>query len=121
MPLGPYNDPKEYLHSSIELTLRLIVNREMYAGREIDAFLVHRFLLDCIPEVVLHHNRFDDGRSYLRHADDKGDHLLVDADYNITGIIDWEWAYTASKSEAFKSPIMLLPVADFYDGENGIG
>ncbi|KAF9882887.1 hypothetical protein FE257_004924 [Aspergillus nanangensis] len=120
IPLGPYNGPREYLYSSVELILRLIMNGERYAGREIDAFLIHRFLLDCIPEVLLHY-RFDDGRSYLRHADDKGDHLLVDTDFNITGIIDWEWAYTASKSEAFKSPTMLLPVADFYGGKNSIG
>lgn len=120
IPLGPYNDPRDYLHSSIELILRLIMNRESYAGREIDAFLVHRFLLDCIPDVLKHH-KFDDGRFYLRHADDKGDHILVDSDYNITGIIDWEWAYTESKSEAFKSPIMLLPANDFYNGDNSIG
>ena len=25
---------------------------------------------------------------YLKHADDRGDHLLVDEDYNLTGIID---------------------------------
>jgi hypothetical protein len=120
IPLGPYNDPRDYLHASIELVLRLIMNGERYAGREIDAFLVHRFLLDCISEILEHH-RFDDGRFYLRHADDKGDHILVDSDFNITGIIDWEWAYTESKSEAFKSPIMLLPVADFYNGNNCIG
>ncbi|KAF7630233.1 hypothetical protein AFLA_010860 [Aspergillus flavus NRRL3357] len=64
---------------------------------------------------------FDDGQFYLRHADDKGDHILIDDDYNITGIIDWEWAYAAPISEAFKSPIMLLPVADSYNGVNCIG
>jgi hypothetical protein len=54
IPLGPYNDPRNYLHSSIELILRLIMNGECYVGREIDAFLAHRFLLDCVSE-VLHH------------------------------------------------------------------
>ncbi|KAI9368576.1 hypothetical protein BJX61DRAFT_523282 [Aspergillus egyptiacus] len=120
IPLGPYTDPRDYLHSSIEFILRLIMNGEIYAGREVDAFLVHCFLLDCIPEVLLR-SRLDDGKFYLRHADDKGDHVLVDNDFNITGIVDWEWAYTTSKSEAFKSPIMLLPVADFYNGSNSIG
>lgn len=36
--------------------------------------------------------------------------------YDITGIIDWEWVYTDSKSAAFNSTIVLLPVAEFYDG-----
>lgn len=120
LPLGPYNSPRDYLCTSIELNLRLIMKKELYAGREIDAFLVHRFLLDCVPEVLLHHS-FDDGQFYLRHADDKGDHILIDSEYNLTGIVDWEWAHTEPKSAAFKSPIMLLPVADFYNGVNSTG
>ncbi|PYH38142.1 uncharacterized protein BO87DRAFT_326429, partial [Aspergillus neoniger CBS 115656] len=120
VPLGPYRDPRDYIQSSIELIIRLIIRGERYAGREIDAFLVHRFLLDCIPKIIEHYT-YDDGRFYLRHADDKGDHILVDGDYNITGIVDWEWAYTDSKTEAFKSPVMLLPVSDFYDGVNTLG
>lgn len=51
----------------------------------------------------------------------KGDHILVDDDYNITGILDWEWAHTNTKSATFNSPIMLLPVAEFYDGNNQLG
>lgn len=26
----------------------------------------------------------------IKHADDKGDQILVDDNYNITGIIDWD-------------------------------
>jgi hypothetical protein len=63
----------------------------------------------------------DDTQFYLRHADDKGDHLLVDDDYNITGIVDSEWAYTDAKPAAFNSTLMLLPVADFHDGKSQLG
>lgn len=63
----------------------------------------------------------NNGDFYLKHADDKGDHILVDEDFNITGIVDWEWAHTAPASHAFNSPIAFLPVADFYDGKNGLG
>ncbi|KAF3395394.1 hypothetical protein DPV78_008516 [Talaromyces pinophilus] len=83
------------------------------------AYLIHRFLLDSVPKEVLSHH--DDGRFYLRHADNKGDHILVDDDYNTTGILDWEWAHTDTKSAAFNSPVMLLPVAEFYDGNNQLG
>ncbi|KAL5359372.1 hypothetical protein BJX96DRAFT_148275 [Aspergillus floccosus] len=120
LPLGPYSNLGDYLIARIELHLRLIMKGESYAGREIDAFLVHRFLLDCVPEILVHHS-LDDGQFYLRHADDKGDHILIDSDYNLTGIVDWEWAHTEPKSAAFKSPIMLLPVADFYNGVNCTG
>jgi hypothetical protein len=58
IPLRLYNDLRDYLHASIELVLRLIMNRERYMGCEIDAFLVHHFLLDCISEILEHH-RYD--------------------------------------------------------------
>lgn len=57
----------------------------------------------------------------MKHADERGDQILVDDAFNITGIIDWEWAHTDSKSGAFNSPIVLLPVADFYAGVNCLG
>ena len=65
---------------------------------------------------IFANNDLDDGKFYLKNEDKKGDHVLVYNDYNITGIIDWEWAFTDSKSAAFNSSIVLLPVAGFYDG-----
>lgn len=119
-PIGPFISFGDCLAASIRLTLDLIVRGECYVAQAVDAFLIHRFLLDSVPS-ILSHNGLDDGCFYLTHADDKGDHILVDDDYNITGIIDWEWAHTSSKSVAFNSPVMLLPVADFCDGVNDPG
>ena len=115
--LGPYSSPRDYLLASLKLTLDLILREECYAERPVDAYLIHNFLLDSIPKVLSAQHPVDDGQFYLKHADDKGDHILVDDDYNITGVIDWEWAHTTSKALAFKSPLFLLPVADFYDGD----
>jgi hypothetical protein len=41
---------------------------------------------------------------------------MVDDDFNITGIIDWEGAYTMPESMAFSSPAWLWDVSDFFDG-----
>ncbi|KAJ5716070.1 hypothetical protein N7493_007981 [Penicillium malachiteum] len=117
---GPCSSIQEYYKSGINLTLDLILRQEIYTSRPVDAYLVHRYLLDMVAR-VFSFNDLDDGNFYLRHADDKGDHILVDEDFNITGIIDWEWAYTAPKSIAFNSPIALLPVREFYDGINRLG
>ena len=86
----------------------------------VDRYGARAHILDSASNILSYHG-LDDGRFYLKHADDKGDHILVDDDYNITGIIDWEWAHTDSKSAAFNSPVLLLPVADFYDGINHLG
>lgn len=118
--LGPFSSTEEFFRAHIQLILDRIIRQESYVDRAIDAFLIHRFLLDKVPEACCQRD-LDDGKFYLKHADDKGDHILVDDDFNITGIIDWEWAHTDSKSGAFNSPIVLLPVSDFYAGENSIG
>lgn len=141
--LGPFSTLKDYHTASITLILGLIVRQEMYSQQSADAYLIHRFLLDIVPSVLPPsssssslNDRSDDSRNhgsssnnskiskqffYLKHADDKGDHILVDDDFNITGIIDWEWAHTAPPAHAFNSPIGLLPVGDFYDGVNELG
>lgn len=117
--LGPFPSTKQYFTVNI-LILDLISRHELYADRAVDAFLIHCFLLDITLKVCsLSH--LDDERFYLKHTDEKGDQILVDNKFNITGIIDWGWAQTNSKSGVFNSPIVLLPVADFYAGENCIG
>ncbi|KAJ5901451.1 hypothetical protein N7495_001979 [Penicillium taxi] len=118
--LGPYSSSGEYFDTEIQLILDLILRQELYVDRPVNAFLVHRFLLETVSK-VFSKSPFDDGMFYLKHADEKGDQILVDDDFNITGIIDWEWAQTDSKSSAFNSPIVLLPVADFYNGTDHIG
>ncbi|KAK2879956.1 hypothetical protein FQN49_000715 [Arthroderma sp. PD_2] len=114
--VGPCSSRKEYLEKSVRLTLSLIMREEMYTACPVDAYIIHLFLLDSIDALCSAQAVPDNGRFYLKHPDDKGDHILVDDDYNITAIIDWEWAYTAPKSVAFNSPMAIFPVGDFYDG-----
>ena len=117
--LGPFSSLEEYHESSLRLILDLIIREEIYSQRAVDAYLIHRFLIDLIPSILP--SERESPKYYLKHGDDKGDHLLIDEDFNITGIIDWEWAHTASPAHAFKSPIGFLPVGDFYKGIDTLG
>lgn len=76
--------------------------------------------MDLIPRVLA--SVHDDGKFYLKHADDKGDHILVDEHFNITGIIDWEWAHTASPAHILNSPLGFLPAAVLkrYEDDSGL-
>jgi hypothetical protein len=56
----------------------------------------------------------------LKHHDDRGDHILVDNHFNITAIIDWEYASIEVRDFAFSSHCMMWPVADFYNGKNNL-
>ena len=78
-PIGPFTSSEDYLVEGLRLTLDLIMRGECYAAQAVDTFLVHRFLLDSVPRILSYHGH-DDGRYYLTHADNKGDHILVDDD-----------------------------------------
>ncbi|KAB8356554.1 hypothetical protein FH972_024136 [Carpinus fangiana] len=117
-PLGPFSSVLDYHYARVHLVLDLVLRDEIYAGRAIDAYLVHRFLLDLVPAISQSVNT--DGRFYLMHPDDKGDHILVDEHFNITGIIDWEWAHTFPMEAAFNSPTAFLDVQEFYSGNNDL-
>ncbi|KAI0911265.1 hypothetical protein F4823DRAFT_636585 [Ustulina deusta] len=115
-PLGPFHSSLEATRATIKLYLDMIASGEMAARYLVDVYLVHRFrldLLDQFAEEMLSERQF-----FLKHPDDKGDHILVNEVYDIVGIIDWEWCHTVSKEEAFSSPCMMWPVAKFYDGSN---
>ncbi|OAA41076.1 Protein kinase-like domain protein [Beauveria brongniartii RCEF 3172] len=116
---GPFHFATKYLRCYLQRVLDRTLGKEMYAQRPVDAYLLRRFLLDLVP--VLTPAAACDGKVHLKHDDDKGDHVLVDSSFDITGVIDWECAQTAAAAEAFKSPVRLLPVADFYAGKGAIG
>ncbi|KAK2740301.1 hypothetical protein FQN57_006181 [Myotisia sp. PD_48] len=119
--IGPCSSMEGYYRSILQLTLKLILRKEVCTTQPIDAYLIHLFLLESLPTLLAAHKSIDDNRFYLKHADDKGDHILVDDNYNVTGVIDWEWAYTTSMSAAFNSPVGFLHVSEFYKGVTNIG
>lgn len=113
-PLGPFSTLETSLRAILALQMRLIANGEL-STLAVDNYLSHCWRVDMIPKVLSLHNH---AGFFLKHFDDKGDHILVDEDFIITGIIDWEFASMESKTLAFSSPCMLWPVGDFYAGSN---
>ncbi|KAI1482631.1 hypothetical protein F4774DRAFT_406805 [Daldinia eschscholtzii] len=75
---------------------------------------MHRFHTDILNDVV--EDMLSDKPLFLKHPDDKGDHILVNDDFDIVGVIDWERCQMSSKEDAFSSPCMIWPVTKFYDG-----
>ncbi|XWX00306.1 hypothetical protein V2A60_008326 [Cordyceps javanica] len=126
MPPGPFRSSRVALGTLIEIFLKMIADGEIgTVENATDVFLAHRFRLDVLDRVWeqfanLGKTLDNSGREkfFLKHADDKGDHILVNDKFEIIGIIDWEWCSTASKEVAFSSPCMMWPVAAFYDGSN---
>ncbi|KAG6063247.1 hypothetical protein E4U32_001456 [Claviceps aff. humidiphila group G2b] len=121
MPLGPFRYSEEAFRAVVEANIRMVVTGEIgEAEHALDILLAHRFRLDVLDKVSKQTATAEKGSEqfFLKHADDKGDHILVNADFDIVGIIDWEWCSTASREYAFSSPQMMWPVGAFYDGSN---
>ncbi|KAF8351995.1 hypothetical protein F5887DRAFT_1268545 [Amanita rubescens] len=95
--LGPFRSALEYRTASIKHQVELILRGEAYTNNAIDAYLVHRFILDDVIKSITQNEQ---GSFFLKHMDDKGDHILVDDEFRIVGIIDWEWAQITTCSEA---------------------
>ncbi|KAI0491206.1 hypothetical protein F4859DRAFT_508994 [Xylaria cf. heliscus] len=64
-------------------------------------------LLDSLPPN-------ESGPFFLRHVDSRDANFLVDDNYNITGIINWELAISTSKGPAFQSPLLRYNLGEFY-------
>ncbi|KAF7553447.1 hypothetical protein G7046_g7099 [Stylonectria norvegica] len=117
-PLGPFSSSLKGTRAILEAYLEMIASGEIDSFSPVDIYLAHRFRLDIVD------GPWEDDPSgvqfFLRHPDDKGDHIMVNDSFDILGIIDWEWTQTVSKSEAFCSPCMTWPVGEFYKGSNAL-
>ena len=113
-PLGPFSTLEDSLRAMFALQMRLIAKNEL-STLAVDNYLSYCWRMEMIPKALSlqNHSGF-----FLKHFDDKGDHILVDEDFNIIGMIDWEFASVECKALAFSSACMLWPVGDFYDGSN---
>ncbi|KAJ5159304.1 uncharacterized protein N7500_008955 [Penicillium coprophilum] len=115
-PLGPFSSSFGGYKARLDSHLTMIATGEIDSFSPADTYIMHRLrqdLLGALFQEVSPGEQF-----FLKHPDDKGDHILVDDRFDIVGIIDWEWTQTVSKAEAFCSPCMMWPVAEFYDGSN---
>lgn len=122
---GPFQSAQQGAYEINTLIRSMIATGKIGAIDPVDSYLMHRFWAELNdrywdePRDSATTPDADDGDNqifYLKHPDDKGDHILVNEDYDIVGMIDWEGARTVSKEEAFASPCMTWPVGAFCDG-----
>ncbi|KAK7684949.1 hypothetical protein QCA50_011784 [Cerrena zonata] len=115
--LGPFTDWQSYLRALIKRNLQFILDGKAYTDARVDAYLVHLTLRDSLPALATFCTH-SDGEFFLKHMDDKGDHILIDDSFKIVSIIDWEWAQLVPKPDAFAAPLFLLDIGQYYDGNN---
>jgi len=101
---GSFEHSDDYYKALVERGIRLIKTRQMAISAPVDMYLVYRAPLDHLPS----QNSHEQGPPFfLQHVDTRPDNFLVDDAYNITGIIDWEFAILAPKSSGLQSPLLM--------------
>lgn len=102
--LGPFSKLESAYTAMIKAQMNAISNRDI-SSLPVDNYLAFCWRLSALPALIS--SETNEGPFYLKHYDDNGDHILVDDDCNITGIIDWEFASAEAKDLAFSSPCMM--------------
>jgi len=116
---GPFADPLDYFTSIADLHLDLIADGQLYPDYPKEAFLFYRLLRDRAGPALAAATASTSG-FFLKHVDDKGDHILVDKDYNITALIDWQFARFVPACEAFGPSLFTADLGDLYNGSAGL-
>ncbi|KAK6858672.1 Protein kinase-like domain [Apiospora arundinis] len=96
-PSGPFDTAEAYYRAFSVQHLDLITSGQIYVQYPVNAYLIYRFMKENVKQLADDQSR----DFFLKHVDDKGDHLLIDDDYNIIGVIDWQMARTVPAREAF--------------------
>ncbi|EPE35572.1 Protein kinase-like (PK-like) [Glarea lozoyensis ATCC 20868] len=116
-PRGPFATSIAYYTAFAEQYLELIADGQLYTDYPVDAYLAYRFLKDNAVQLASLEGHQSRESFYLKHVDDRGDHILVDDQLNITGIIDWQMACTVPRHEAFGPSLVTADMNAFCDGE----
>ncbi|WWC99081.1 hypothetical protein V866_005975 [Kwoniella sp. B9012] len=115
---GPFNTAQDKWLSIIDNKISLILSRNYCTP---DRELQEYFMLKQAREFVKGCKEMENpGPFYIKHDDDRFDHIRAEEESGeFTGILDWEWAYTTNKEEAFAAPNGFVP-AEYKKGKNDI-
>ncbi|TGJ83703.1 hypothetical protein E0Z10_g5084 [Xylaria hypoxylon] len=117
-PEGPFDTSTSYYTAFAEQYLTLIADGQLYTEYPVDAYLVYRFLKDNAAQLAQQDTEAQvPEKFFLKHVDDKGDHLLVDKNLNITGIIDWQMARVVPRREAFGPSLVTADMSALCGGK----
>ncbi|KAK6907117.1 hypothetical protein I203_101106 [Kwoniella mangroviensis CBS 8507] len=115
---GPFKTAQDKWLAIIDNKISLILSRNYCTP---DRELQEYFMLKQARELVKDCEEMENpGPFYIKHDDDRFDHIRAEEETGeFTGILDWEWAYTTNKEEAFAAPNGFVP-ADYKKGKNDI-
>jgi hypothetical protein len=105
--MGPFKNSGEYYKTYAEQYVTLIADKQTSISISRLIWFAHS------AKIVVHQlcstASQESERYFLKHVDDKDEHLMVHQNLNIVAVIDWQIARTAPANEA-SSPSLLTAV-----------
>nr|XP_019050676.1 hypothetical protein I302_01115 [Kwoniella bestiolae CBS 10118]OCF29606.1 hypothetical protein I302_01115 [Kwoniella bestiolae CBS 10118] len=94
--LGPFKTQKERYLAHIDATLEYISKGALYKEKIIDDYLWHLELRELVEASKVLDKEIKE--VFVKHADEREDHLMVDEERNVVAVLDWEWQVELSQS-----------------------
>ncbi|WVQ65203.1 uncharacterized protein L199_003376 [Kwoniella botswanensis] len=117
--MGPFDTLKDMYLAKIDSALRYISLNALQGQNPVDAYLWHLELRELVSHSKVLCEVPDD--LFIKHDDKKGDEMMVDSEGKVIGVIDWEWAYVTTKSDAFSTPWLFnRTLAYVREGSNSL-
>ncbi|WWC96667.1 hypothetical protein V866_003539 [Kwoniella sp. B9012] len=116
--LGPFSSMKDRYLAHIKAALDYILLGAICQSDPIDAYLWHLELEELVNHSAVLAQPLQE--VFVKHDDEKGDHLMWNEEGKIVGVLDWEWAYVTSKGEAFSSPYIFYESWKYIKGDNTV-
>lgn len=119
--MGPFCNTREYYSTFAEKYLEMICDGQLFPAYPLNAYLIFKYLKDLAESGRWNafDADFDEGPFFLKHMDDKEDHILVDDEYNVTGIIDWTYVRVVPAFEAFGPSLLTANMNAMFNGKAG--
>jgi hypothetical protein len=88
---GPFRTTRERYLKQVDDILAAIERGDLFAeDSPVTVYLAHLELRDLVQQDKEMGRPDEEEQFYIKHADDKGDQIMIDNEGHITGIIDWE-------------------------------
>lgn len=120
--MGPFQHAEDIYGSWAAAYLKTITEGQIFSSFSLDAYIMFKYILQQVKTGAWldRWSHLNSGPFFLKHPDDKGSHILVDDDFQITGVIDWTFARMVPAFEAFGPSHISADINDLFSGEVGL-